>query len=182
VKRYALFLTLVAACTPKPAHRYALSLDAGADAGVTVAYQSAYVLPDLAHAQAVLAAVDVAQGIPDGGVPGRDVGGGIHAPASQSVTLHYNAIIQSPSSGQWAVVPADSATIAAVAPNAVTLGVSAPVALDQTWYVATTDAAAGDDGGASLPDASSLDAGTDSGVVGIDAPAGDAHGAVMFVH
>ncbi len=48
--------------------------------------------------------------------------------------LHYNAIIRSPTTGQYAVMPADSATLAAVAPNAVALGAVAPTALDPTWY------------------------------------------------
>jgi len=48
---------------------------------------------DQPGALAMRAKLDTAFGCP---IPGIDVGGGVHAPPSQSVTTHYGSVIQHP--------------------------------------------------------------------------------------
>jgi hypothetical protein len=149
------------ACDPRAPHRFAFAIDAA----TAPAYPSAYIFaPDAgAKAQAMQSDVDSALGLVDGGLAGTPVGLGTHAPPWQAITTSYAWPMQNPNTGQWAYL-ADGVTTAIVAPNAVTLGLPAPVALDATWYA---------DGGAVLvvSDAGAVDGGVvslDSGVVGSD--------------
>lgn len=82
-----------------------------------------------AAAQALSDAVDAALGYPRAGV---DIGGGVHAPASQSVTARYSYIIQHPTQPLWGYmvdgVPAPTlAVLAAPAAQAATAAWTAPV-------------------------------------------------------
>lgn len=57
---------------------------------------------DQAGAIAMQAKLDAAYGCPIAGV---DIGGGLHAPPAQSVTLHYGAVMQHPTNkGDFAVM------------------------------------------------------------------------------
>lgn len=71
---------------------------------------NAYLFPSLAQAQNAAAGMD---GAVNGTGPypkaGVDIGGGTHAPPSQSVTVTYSGIWRNPAGTQWAFV-ADSAT------------------------------------------------------------------------
>ena len=59
-------------------------------------------LADQSGALAMQAKLDTSNGYPKDGV---DVGGGIHSPPEQSITLHFNVCIQHPTSkGDFATV------------------------------------------------------------------------------
>lgn len=90
-----------------------------------------YVYSTKAACQAVGAAVDTALGMPLAGV---NVGGGIHAPAGQSVTTTYFAPIQNFANAlQWAYIQ-DGTVTPIVAPNAVSLNLPAPTTLPASWW------------------------------------------------
>lgn len=72
------------------------------------------------------AAIDAKLGYPK---PGVDIGGGIHVPPAQSVTVRYGLVQKHPTLAQWAY-PDDAAVIGA----AIALPVGATVQLlDATW-------------------------------------------------
>jgi hypothetical protein len=121
---------------------------------VAATVASAYPFASQAQAQALAASVDSAYGYP---IAGQDIGGGVHATATQSVTTTYFVPRQNPNTGMWWYL-ADGVTIPVLAPSAVTLGLPAPVALDGTWY-AVSDAGIGSDAGVSLDAAVVADAG-----------------------
>jgi hypothetical protein len=96
VTRVAILSLLMAGCTSPSLHRlFGLSLDGGVvsptDSGVIVSdaqSTSLYYAVSLDAAIAAQQAVDKALGMP---IAGRDIGGGVHVPASQSVTTTYAA-------------------------------------------------------------------------------------------
>jgi hypothetical protein len=96
-----------------------------------------YAFPTQAAAQACQAAVDAHIGFP---VAGHDVGPGAHAPAAQSRTTTYSVPFQNATTLQWGYL-ADATTTPILAPQAVALGLPAPVAVDATWYPPNTNTA-----------------------------------------
>lgn len=93
---------------------------------------TAYIFASLAAAQACAPVVDAAQGYPRAGV---EVGGGAHVKdvsGGPFVTATYAQPIKHPTLAQWAYL-ADAVTTPALAPQAATLGLPAPVPLDATW-------------------------------------------------
>ncbi len=80
-------------------------------------------------------AIDAKLGYPK---PGVDIGGGIHAPPAQSVTVRYGAVQKHPTLALWAY-PDDAAVVAA----AIALPIGAVVqVLDATWIPASAMVAA----------------------------------------
>jgi hypothetical protein len=90
---------------------------------------SYYVTPIQATALAWAASVDTAQGYPKAGV---DIGGGVHVPPAQSLTVRYAGIYQHPTLPLWAYL-SDAIT----SPAITSLLPPIPVALDATWAGAT---------------------------------------------
>lgn len=134
VVRFGFLLTTLSACASSEPRRYGASLDAalGAPSANII-----YAAPSPSAALSWQAVADTSGGYPK---PVSSVaGGGIHVPASLAVTLHADDVIQSATTGQWGYVvsTADSTSLPAIAPNAVTLGLPAPVALTGDWYAAT---------------------------------------------
>ena len=86
---------------------------------------SSYVFTTLAPATACQVAVDTKLVFP---WPGLDVGGGIHAPPSQSQTTTYAQVTPHPTVVGSYLYPADSVTtpILSVGPTAVTLPAPVP--------------------------------------------------------
>lgn len=84
-----------------------------------------YVFNSLANAQAAVAAIDGPLGMPRAGV---DVGAGSHAPAAQSSTKTYAAILQRSDGLAWAML-ADGVTGPQASIRAAT---AIPTALDFT--------------------------------------------------
>ena len=80
--------------------------------------------------QTLSPAVDAHMSYP---LAGTDIGGGIHVPPAQSVTTTYFVPLQHPGGGSWAYI-SDANVTAAVGPNAIAWGLSAPVTLDATWF------------------------------------------------
>lgn len=85
----------------------------------------AYVFNDLPSAQAAQAHVDQKLGMPIAGV---NIGGGIHAPPSQSVTTTYAVPVKHPTLPQWSIA-SDPVVDAKVSDMAL----PAPATLDTTW-------------------------------------------------
>jgi hypothetical protein len=81
-----------------------------------------YVFEDESSADACASTVDGVLGFPAAGV---DVGGGIHAPAEESVTQTYALVTANSDASEWAY-PADDNTTAALAANPPVLPVVAP--------------------------------------------------------
>lgn len=86
-----------------------------------------------ADANGYSAAVDAKLGYPK---PGVDIGGGIHVPPAQSVTVRYGNVFPHPTLPQW-MYP-DNPTQPSVEPN-VTKQVPVPVTaseqtIDATWF------------------------------------------------
>jgi hypothetical protein len=92
-----------------------------------------YIMSTQPKAQAIAGPVNTVIGYP---IHGVDIGGGIHCLPSQSDTTHYADVLQHPTLALWAY-PADPIVVHIVGPNAVTLGLPAPAALDATWAGAT---------------------------------------------
>lgn len=93
----------------------------------------AYVFSALASAQPVATAMDQAMSYP---LAGTDIGGGVHAPPSQSVTTTYFRILKHPTRTEWAYI-SDTRVTQKIGANAVALGLPAPQTLDSTWAMAT---------------------------------------------
>jgi hypothetical protein len=91
---------------------------------------SYYILAALANLQTGANQVNTAKGYP---LAGTDIGGGVHVPPSQSVTTRWAPIWQHPTLTQFAY-QADATVVGVVGPNAITLGLPAPAALDATWF------------------------------------------------
>ena len=113
---------------------------------------NAYVFSTLAKAMAFAAVVDGQMAYPHAG---KNIGGGVHVLAAQGQTTTYAPVLAHPTLVEWAY-PIDTTVTSVVGPNAVTLGVGAPTALDTTWYPPTISASAIADAGA--PDAGLRDA------------------------
>jgi hypothetical protein len=98
---------------------------------------NAYIFSTQAGAQACQTAVDSALGYPKVGI---EVGGGIHVKDPNTggpfVTQTYAQVLKHPTLPQYAY-PADATSTGILSPNAVSLGLPAPTALDATWNGAT---------------------------------------------
>jgi|SRR6185312_10961525 len=87
----------------------------------------AFIFNSLAAAQAAVAAVDPPLGMP---IAGRDVGGGAHVPASESVTQTYAAIFQNATGALWALL-ADAKTTPHASVHAVS-AIPTPIDMSST--------------------------------------------------
>lgn len=88
-----------------------------------------YVFTVQSKANALPPIMDAHLGYPKTGV---NVGDGLHV-VPTFVTQTYAAVLTNPTTGTSWAYPADSVVVPIVAPNAVTLGLPAPAALDATW-------------------------------------------------
>lgn len=158
--RSVLLAALLAGCShATPPHRFGTTLDAGSDAGALY-----YIVQTPAHWQACETAVEQALHMPIAGTPAP--GGGIYVPPSQSQTTTY---AQPLTNGTAYAFPADAVTVPVVGPNAVTMGLSAPTAIDSTWVPVTDAGAVVDAGG--VADVGVPDVGVpvvDAGGVGLE--------------
>lgn len=92
----------------------------------------AYVWTTQATALTAQSTLDTDAGYPKAGV---DIGGGIHAPPSQSITAHYQAVWQHPTLLEWAIMIDGTVSANAVSLSAA-IGTALPVptTLDATWF------------------------------------------------
>lgn len=70
--------------------------------------------------------------------PGVDIGGGIHVPPAQSVTVHAHMVLPHPTLAEWAhLISAEVSAVAAQAATASATVLPAVTTLDATWFPAS---------------------------------------------